>query len=165
MRSTEQEWEDYAEGLRQARIRPERKEGKMIIAIPGKPVSKARPRFVRRGEGVITFNPQVTEEGKWLLIAKGQVTETMTGPVRVSCEFAFERPKSHFGTGRNAEQLKKSAPIYHTQKPDIDNLVKFVNDCLNGVAYRDDSQIVMIHVDKVWGEQARTEIRLEQEEI
>ena len=162
--TTEEEWEDYAEGLRQARIRPERKEGKLII-IPGKPVSKARPRFVRRGEGVITFNPQVTEEGKWLLIAKGQVTETMTGPVRVSCEFAFERPKSHFGSGKNAGKLKSSAPVYHTQKPDIDNLVKFVNDCLNGVAYRDDSQIVMIHADKVWGEQARTEVWLEQEEI
>ena len=34
--TTEEEWEDYAEGLRQARIRPERKEGKLIIAIdPG----------------------------------------------------------------------------------------------------------------------------------
>jgi len=27
--TTEQEWEDYAEGLRQARIRPEQKEDKM----------------------------------------------------------------------------------------------------------------------------------------
>ena len=135
----------------------------MIIAIPGKPISKARPKFVRRGKGVITFNPQVTEEGKWLLMAKGQVTETMEGAVRMSCEFAFERPKSHFGTGRNAAQLKNSAPIYHTQKPDIDNLVKFVNDCLNEVAYRDDSQIVMIHADKIWDSPARTEIWLEQE--
>jgi len=33
---TEEEWEDYAEGLRQMRIRPERKEGNVIIAIdPG----------------------------------------------------------------------------------------------------------------------------------
>ena len=161
--TTEQEWEDYAEGLRQARIRPERKEGKMIIAIPGKPIAKKRPRFVRRGEHVITYNPQETEEGKWLLMAKGQITETMTGAILMSCLFSFNRPKSHFGSGKNAGKLKSSAPVYHTQKPDIDNLQKFVKDCLNGVAYRDDSQIVEVHAVKVWGEQAKTEIRLNQE--
>ena len=134
------------------------------IVIPGKPISKARPRFVRRGKGVITFNPQTTEEGKWLLMAKGQIKETMTGAIGMSCEFMFARPKSHFGTGRNADKLKSSAPVYHAQKPDIDNLVKFVNDCLNGVAYWDDSQIVMIHADKTWAYgfgEARTEIWLE----
>jgi len=133
----------------------------MKITVPGKPIAKKRPRFVRRGKGVITFNPQETEEGKWLLLAQGQIDEKIIGPVKMICRFVFERPKSHFGTGKNSGVLKASAPQYHIQKPDVDNLQKFVKDCLNGVAYRDDSQIVSVVALKEWGDEAVTEIEME----
>ena len=153
----DQERQDYAEGLRQARIRWDG----MLIIIPGRPIAKKRPRFVRRGEHVITYNPQETEEGRWLLMAKGQITETMTGPVNMNCKFFFARPKSHFGTGKNQDKLKPSAPAFHTQKPDIDNLQKFVKDCLNGIAYKDDCQIIYVEASKMWVEaKERTEITL-----
>ena len=63
------------------------------------------------------------------------------GPVYLTLLFLFARPKTHFGTGRNAGKLKESAPVYHTKRPDLDNLVKFAEDCLTGIAWKDDCQV------------------------
>jgi len=71
-------------------------------------------------------------------------------PVIVDMLFYFERPKSHFGTGRNAGILKKKAPEYHTQKPDKDKLGRAVHDALTGIAYHDDSQVIGGKVFKYW---------------
>jgi len=135
----------------------------MKIIISGKPIAKARPRFVRRGKFVKTFNCQETEEGKWLHGVKEQVSGKLEGPVAMVCRFVFPRPKGHFGTGRNESKLKPSAPVDHTQKPDCDNLVKFACDCLNDLAYYDDCQVVQQMAVKRWarpGEEAHTSIEI-----
>jgi Holliday junction resolvase RusA-like endonuclease len=36
------------------------------------------------------------------------------------------------------------------KKPDASNVLKSVEDAMNGVVYKDDSQIVNIHVSKVY---------------
>ena len=132
----------------------------MKIIIKGKPIAKKRPRFARVGRYVKTYNSQETEESRWLWEATHQIDRTYQGPVSMTCDFVFERPKSHFGTGRNAEKLKPSAPEHHVQKPDADNCLKFVKDCLNGHAYGDDCQVVTVTARKRWGDTARTEIEM-----
>jgi len=132
------------------------------IIIKGKPIAKARPKFYRRGKDVGTYNPQETEEGRWLWEAKQQITECFDGPVFVFINFQFARPKSHFGTGKNSDNMKYSSPILHTQKPDLDNCIKFVLDCLNGHAFKDDKQIVYIHATKDWDSEALTRIEIKE---
>ena len=137
------------------------------IIVPGKPIAKKRPRFVanRYGKGGHAYNDQQTEEGKFLLLCLGTIKEKFDCALSMRCCFVFDRPKSHFGTGKNAGVLKTSAPAHHTGKPDIDNLLKFVCDSLNNVAFRDDSQIVNKFGSKRYaeaGEESRTEIRLEE---
>ncbi|WP_332834903.1 RusA family crossover junction endodeoxyribonuclease [Clostridium perfringens] len=39
-----------------------------------------------------------------------------------------------------------------TKKPDVDNIAKIILDSLNGVAYKDDSQIVDIRIIKKYTE-------------
>jgi len=124
--------------------------------IPVKPVGKKRPRFVvnkktGRGSG---YDVNKTEEGKMLLFCLNQWggREPITGAVRLDCELIFARPKSHYGTGRNAGKLKPSAQKYHTQKPDCDNCWKLLADALNGVVYKDDAQVIGGEVFKRWGE-------------
>ncbi len=55
------------------------------------------------------------------------------GPVFISFEFLFPRPKSHFGTGKNASKLKSSAPYFVTsqQKGDLEKLMRSTNDALS----------------------------------
>ena len=50
--------------------------------------------------------------------------------------------------------------ISHMKKPDIDNLQKFVLDCLNEIVIRDDSQVVEIRARKVYSMKPGTLIRI-----
>jgi Holliday junction resolvase RusA-like endonuclease len=70
------------------------------------------------------------------------------GPVCVRVSAFMPRPRAHFGTGKNAERPRRSAPRLPTGKPDVDNLLKLVGDALAGVAFGDDAAIVQAFVDK-----------------
>ena len=128
------------------------------ITIPGKPIAKKRPRFFVRGKHVGAYNPQVTEEGKFIL----QVQETITKhipeptdkPVKLKMLFCFIYPESW-------SWKKRLGTPDHESKPDLDNLLKFVMDCLNGVLYRDDKQVMSLQVDKVYYPRNETNIQAE----
>jgi Holliday junction resolvase RusA-like endonuclease len=42
--------------------------------------------------------------------------------------------------------------IYPTIKPDTDNIAKSILDSLNGIAYKDDKQVVKLTVEKRYDE-------------
>lgn len=125
----------------------------MKLIIPGKPISKNRPRFARRGKFTTTYSDQATEAGKFFLICREQVTEKLEGALEVWIDFYIPRPKSHYGTGKNENKLKSTAPKYPMgSRQDLDNLEKFAWDCLNGLAWNDDRQIVKSQSAKFWAE-------------
>jgi len=100
---------------------------------------------------IIPGKPNQTEEGKFLSLCHEQITWQPVGvAIGVFMVFRLPRPKSHYGTGKNAGKLKDSAPQYHTQRPNIDNLEKFVADYMTGVAWVDDCQIVKCVTQKEW---------------
>lgn len=59
--------------------------------------------------------------------------------IEMTYEFRFARPKSHFGSGKNSTVLKKTAPYWHTIKPDLTKIIRSTEDALTGMVYRDDS--------------------------
>jgi Holliday junction resolvase RusA-like endonuclease len=135
----------------------------LTITIPGKPIAKKRPRFFRKGQYVGTYNDQRTEEGRWLYEATRQIPNEwipLKTPIKTTMVFYMQRPKSHYGTGKNSNILKKSAPLSHTSKPDIDNLQKMVYDCLNRVAWVDDSCVCEVVSRKEYSDTPRTEITI-----
>lgn len=73
-------------------------------------------------------------------------------PLRVSFEFRFPRPQSHFGTGRNAGVVKDSAPPFPAGRPDTTKLVRPVEDALTGIIWTDDARIVEQFARKVYSE-------------
>jgi len=72
----------------------------------------------------------------------GVAQKNYTGAVRLNAVFRFSVPQSRM------KKLKEGDP--HTQRPDLDNCQKSVLDGLNRVAWHDDSQVVQMHVMKVW---------------
>jgi Holliday junction resolvase RusA-like endonuclease len=76
------------------------------------------------------------------------------GPINLTIVFHVPRPKGHFGK----RGLRPSAPPYPAVKPDLLKLARGVEDALVGVVYRDDSQIVIEQLRKLYGEPARCEI-------
>jgi Holliday junction resolvase RusA-like endonuclease len=80
------------------------------------------------------------------------------GPVMMQIVFGLPRPKHHFGTGRNAGQVKASAPPYPDGKPDVDKLSRAIMDALKGVVYDDDARVICKTVSKQFDRAARTVI-------
>lgn len=48
----------------------------------------------------------------------------------------------------------------HTQKPDLDNIIKFYSDCLSGFIIEDDRMIGSIMASKRWGQTDQVKIQL-----
>jgi len=136
----------------------------IFFIIPGKPIAKKRPRFVRRGNFVGTYNDQETEEGKWMQQAmtsamKDPLYEALplSCPVTISLSFQFPVP-SNWPKYKIRALQGKQITFYHTKKPDLDNCIKFVLDCLNRWMWLDDKQVVLIHAFKVYGIEPKTSV-------
>ncbi|MCA9312626.1 MAG: RusA family crossover junction endodeoxyribonuclease [Phycisphaerales bacterium] len=114
--------------------------------IYGDPKPEPRPRAYRRGERVGVYAG--TSADGWreqiATAARPHVRRPITSPVGVTVEFFIGRPKSHLGTGRNADKLKPSAPMFPAGKgrDDLDNLAKPILDVLTNVGmWVDDGQV------------------------
>jgi Holliday junction resolvase RusA-like endonuclease len=119
----------------------------LMLTIPGVPIAKKRPRFARRGKFVTTYNPQESEEGKFMCIMQAQLNGHNPIPAGVPIElnlcFTMPYPASM--------SQKKRLSAMHTKRPDLDNLIKFVKDCANGILWHDDSQVVTVLAMKQYG--------------
>lgn len=117
----------------------------ITFTIPREPQGKARPRVVRNkytGK-VSTYIPDKTvayEELVRLKYTEATNHKFVNGEsleIKISAYFKIPRGKSK--KNKLDMQLHKILP---TKKPDCDNISKIVCDALNGVAYKDDAQIV-----------------------
>ena len=66
-------------------------------------------------------------------------------------EYYFQRPISHYGTGKNKDKIKASSEHYHIKRPDLDNLNKAVLDAFGDAGLiKNDSQVVTLVSRKVY---------------
>lgn len=105
------------------------------------------------GNKIAGFNSKtgksfVREKGKhtatWRADVQAAAMQQYNGPllgvaIEMTYEFRFARPKSHFGTGKNSNVLRATAPYWHVIKPDLTKVIRSTEDALAGVVYRDDS--------------------------
>ena len=134
--------------------------------VPGIPVPKgsARAFYIKKLNRTVVTQTNADKQKPWasLISLKAEEAHVIldSGPVSVKIAFYFPRPKSHYGTGRNAGLLKDSAPRNHVSKPDLDKLVRCVLDALTSVAYYDDSQVVEVRARKEFGVHPGAEIEV-----
>ena len=126
--------------------------------ILGKPLGKARPRVTRKG---FTYTPQKTVNYESLIRytfqSKFPNHKPFEGYIEAEIKAIFDVPKS-YSKKKTLELLNKSCNYDH--KPDLDNIAKIVLDSLNGIAYKDDSQVTVLKVIKEYGEQAKIIVKL-----
>jgi Holliday junction resolvase RusA-like endonuclease len=132
------------------------------------PAGSKRAFPIRRKEGggwiatgkvaVVDDNPkakgwqaEVAYAGVLAMEAIG-ATVPWDGPLGLAVRFTLRRPKGHFGTGRNARNLKASAAPWPTTKPDASKLLRAIEDALTGVVWTDDAQVVEQLATKRYGE-------------
>lgn len=121
----------------------------VTFTINTQPIAKGRPRLTTRGGFARAYTPRKTADYELAVraaCAKAMAdTPPLEGPVAVVLDFYIQPPKSW-------SKRKKAAPPMHTGRPDLDNLTKSVLDGMNGVAWLDDGQVVIIRASKQYGD-------------
>ena len=128
--------------------------------VPGEPRGKDRPRFTRNGR-TYTTRKTIDYEKRIRTAYQEQYGQmpVLEGPICMVITAIFPIPKSD--TKRTREN-KLAGRLLPTRKPDTDNIMKAICDALNGIAYKDDSQIVECHLTKQYGEIGMVEVYVEQ---
>ena len=128
------------------------------LMIPGEPVGKGRPRFVKAAGR--TYTPEKTARYENLVALafseKYPDAVPLEGPVMMMMTAYFSIPKSW---SKKKQQQARDGIILPTKKPDTDNISK-IKDALNGIAYRDDAQVIHDPVFKMYSDNPRLEIRI-----
>lgn len=131
----------------------------LVFEVPGEPRGKGRPRFTKSGHAytdeetrsyekkIITYYRQYLRGFQWSDNAMVSVEVTAVYPI----------PKRTTKASLAAIQAGKILP---KKKPDIDNVLKVVLDSLNGIAYKDDSQVVMVSGRKIYGHEPKLIIEM-----
>ena len=130
--------------------------------IEGKIKGKGRPRFTNYGRFVKTYTP--TETASYENLIKLQF--------KISCgDWYSELPlkmkiTAIHGIVKSASKKDRAkmldGDLKPTKKPDADNIVKIICDALNGVAYKDDTQVVELEIKKVYGELEKVVVEIEE---
>lgn len=132
----------------------------MTVVIPGRPVPQPRPQVCRRGGFVRTYTPDngivAYRQAVALMVRSALAGQKHLGPVELTIRLELTRPPSHWSvTKKRGRVLKSSAPGWVVDA-DCSNYLKGIEDCLNGIAWDDDVQIVDLHVSKRYAEHDRT---------
>lgn len=131
----------------------------IVLEIFEKPIGKQRPKintYTKRA-----YTPKKTrdyeETIKQTFINKYKNLEISTKKMKARITAFFEIPKSY--------SLKKKRMLLgqaYSHKPDADNIAKMILDSLNGLAYKDDAQIVVLEVQKYYGTKSKVVLELEE---
>jgi Holliday junction resolvase RusA-like endonuclease len=137
----------------------------MEIVVYGEPVPQGRPKFVRIGNHVHTYDPEKSRSYKQLVrfwvtqhLKKIDGFKPYENALCVDLTFFLGIPSS-WTKKRKLEASQ--GQIRPTKKPDTDNLVKCVTDSCNGLLWVDDSIITDLTARKRYtSELARVVIKI-----
>ena len=130
------------------------------FTVPGEPTGKGRPRVFKTNGVSRATTPQKTLNYenlvKWIVGESMQV-EQLTGEIEAEIKAYYAIPKSMTKKNR---QLIEEGKLHPTKKPDLDNVAKIILDALNGIAYKDDSQVVRMHIEKEYADDEKPRVEV-----
>jgi Holliday junction resolvase RusA-like endonuclease len=135
----------------------------LSFTVTGTPAPQGSHRaFVVNGRAVVTHDSKKTRP--WRQDVRQAALDAITarvagqlepgwapfeGPLHVTITFRLPRPGYHYGTGKNANRLKPTAPTFVEKKPDLDKLIRATLDALGEAGvWRDDAQVARLIVEK-----------------
>lgn len=127
------------------------------IQIDGHPT----PWAAHGGYGRRSFNPRYKEKeyAQWQIKAQYNRNFPVKGPVSLDISYHLPIPVR---TSRVRKREMLAGRIHHISRPDVDNLNKFLCDALKTLVFEDDSQVVEICARKLYGENAKTIVRVKE---
>lgn len=133
------------------------------FTVLGEPQGKGRPKFSRQGGFVKTYTPDKTVlyenliRTEYLRQCLGQRFPDKE-PLAMHIKAYYTIPAS---ASKKRQAAMEAGEVRPVKKPDVDNIIKVVADSLNQVAYRDDTDIVEVALEKFYARQPRIEVEIE----
>jgi Holliday junction resolvase RusA-like endonuclease len=127
------------------------------FVIPGAPIPQGRPRMTRTGHAYYDKRTQEYRElVKQCAVFAQAGREPLTGALAMFVDCVMPIPE------RWAKHRKQAAlhGMWHTTRPDADNLCKAVADSCNGIIYEDDSQIAVLIGTKSYGAEPQAKVTI-----
>lgn len=132
----------------------------VTIIVPGAPVPKGRPRLSTIGGQARAFTPTKTRRYEDLIrLEAGRVMEArdqLQGPTRVEIRAFMQTPQA-IAKHKTKSLAAENGILRPITRPDVDNFAKVI-DALNGIVWRDDSQVVELFVEKFYSVRPRLEL-------
>lgn len=132
-------------------------ESKISLTVPGEPQGKLRPRWSPVG----TYTPKKTVDYETYIKETFAISypdfRPLEGALMMKLEIWLMIPKS---ASKKRKKLMEERIIRPTKKPDFDNTIKTVCDALEGLAYKNDNQIVTSITHKFYSVRPRLEIEI-----
>lgn len=124
----------------------------LIYVIPGDPTPLARARLCPSG----IYDPQKQAKLGWglQLVNQHKNLGYFKGPIALDITFFMAIPDSR------KSNFSKLVNTYHVYKPDISNMLKWVEDCAQGILYQDDCIISQVICKKLYSDEPRTELKI-----
>ena len=121
------------------------------FTVEGDPRGKGRPRFGRFGKFTRVYTDKQTQDYENLIKffaaeAMGS-TDPLETPVSVYLYIRHGVPQSY---SKKRTEACLSGLEQPGKKPDIDNIAKTYLDAMNGVIFKDDTQVIDLHIKKVY---------------
>lgn len=135
----------------------------MIIELKGNPIPLQRHRSCMRNGKAFIYDSQLREKIIFIKrvrnqICAGGVIAELLSKESHSVSLIFEMP---YPLSKIRKKMPPLQDIPHVIKPDLDNLVKFVFDCGNGLLWSDDKKINNVNAKKVYSYEPKTIIIIE----
>lgn len=122
----------------------------MKYIIKGDPVPLARPRFHMR---------RVYDSQKHKKLVAG-ISLQQQHDNRPFFEGNLQLIMTFFLKIAKKRDISKYDQQYHAQRPDLSNLIKFVEDIGTGILYKDDAIIASVTAEKFYSTEPRTEFEI-----
>ena len=131
----------------------------IAFSVPGDPVPQPRARITTRGGHGHAYTPashaiHAYRQAIAVAARAAGAKPTDAAPLTLIVDLVFARPKSHY----RKSGLRSDAPTL--PRPDCSNCLKGLEDSLNGVAWVDDSQVGRVVIEKSYGSEGRTTVRI-----
>lgn len=129
--------------------------------VQGKITGKGRPR-VNSYTGMV-YTPTKTKDYECLVqqyfLLKYPRFKMLENRVEVRIVAYFSIPKATKEIEKNKMLQNQISP---TKKPDIDNIVKIILDAMNKFAFKDDTQITKLSVEKQYGNEEKVIVQIKE---
>ena len=127
----------------------------VTFEVLGRPCVYRPPRVTRR-HGTYSPHTKKKQEVQWVLKSQFN-TPAWESAIHLRLMFYFAVPKH---TSNVKKQQMLDGTLSFCKRPDLSNCIKFIEDCGNGVLWKDDSQIIKLEAQKLYGTKEKTLIMM-----